>query len=244
MTIYYAKLVTTSSYNSATDTLEFALASNGQVRRAKWATDVKSTASDEHTISPTIVTTTPQTGWLWLSETWITNNGLYSSVDPKRPKAYPIGAAYYETHGRVVGVSVFVLLDEDRSGQPVRVNLYDGAQIRQNVPLPSAELGKSSSFWLTGGFLAAATDVDFAKLGPPAADAGVIASAQLIARVLGIDAIDPLLILEYSRARAAARKILQEYAAFRKEPDPDPLAGIPVEAVESWRAEARDAGMK
>jgi hypothetical protein len=231
MTIYYAKLVTTSAFDTATRTLSFYIASNSKLFTAKWDSDVNATVSSEHNLTPTLTSPTPvpSTGWLWLSRAWVDANGVYSSTDPKRPKAFGIGDIYYQTHGTIVGVEVMVVLDEDKNQSPVRVNVYDGAMLAQHHPRPSATFGEKGELWLSSSFLTANADVDFSAL--PSESDSAAAASKLIAKLAGIEPPDPAFIRQYQIANRAAQQILDEYAAW--EPD------LPPDATARWNAIAR-----
>ena len=231
MTIFYAKHVTTQSFSSPNMT--FKLSSNGQSYTANWNTEVDPSVSTEHSISPTITTTTtPQTGWLWLKRSWVVANGLYLSTDPKRPKAFGTGDVYFKTHGRVVGVRTLVVLEEDQNQRAILVNLHDPAELSPAHPLPAAVAGERSEFWLTSSFLITHTDVDFDAL--ESDEDSAKAASKKLGELLDMPPPDPAFIAQYARARSAARTILEEYS----ETLPDlPAPGV----LARWKQIARAA---
>jgi hypothetical protein len=232
MAIFYAKYVTTIELRNGV--LHFYLSSNGRRYSATWATDVEPTKSPEHSLSPTITSPepNPQTGWLWLSEGWVGSNGVYSSTDPKRPKAFGLGDVYYRTNGTVVGVDVLVVLDEDKNGQPVRVNLYNPAELAPHVERPEALFGARGEFWLSSSFLVANTDVDFSAL--LSDEDAAAAACEFLEKLLGIPRPDAALVTQYVEARKAAATILDEYRTLAPNLPPPDL-------VERWRRMAHEA---
>lgn len=233
MTIYYAKKVTTQSYQQGV--LKFTLASTGHQYAANWADDVEPSVSAEHDLAPTIVTPgANKTGWLWLSRAWVGDNGVYQITDPKRPKALGVGDVYYKTHARVASIDATLVLDEDRNRAPIKVNLFDNATVSLRHEIPPVSLGEKFEVWLSGALLRANADVDFEELDQERDLRDAEAAAAALERILEADHIDPLLLVEYTRARLAAEAILKAHAGLGDSTPPSSL-------VQDWKRLARAA---